>query len=97
MLERLEKIVRVTDPEDWYGQNTVEVSLFVTPPYKDKVRVRILIQSVDDFMVSYDYECNNDDKDHIKWIYSHLKEWMYDRMPEEIDLTWLYEHGYLPF
>ena len=46
MLERLEKIVRVTDPEDWHGQDTVEVSLYVTMPYKDKVSVRILIQSI---------------------------------------------------
>lgn len=93
----MEKIVRVSDPEDWYGENTVKVSLFVTPPFKNKVSVRILVESIDDFMMCYEYECEAKHEDHIKFMYNHLKEWMYDRIPKEIDLGWLYEHGYLPY
>jgi hypothetical protein len=94
--EKLTKTVRVTDPENWYNQNTVEASLFVTPPYCGIVTVRILIDTIDDFMVVYDHECYVQYGELIKWAYNHLKQWMYDKMPEEISLGWLYEHGYLP-
>ena len=95
--ERLTKTVKVTDPECWYGQDTVEVHLFVTPPYKGEVVVRIFVESIDDFAVAYDYECNIKYEAQIKWMYDHMKTWMYDKMPDEIDLGWLFEHGYLPY
>lgn len=95
--EKLTKTVKVTDPECWYGRDTVNVSLFVTPPYKDEVVVRIHVDSIDDFSVVYDFECECKYERQIEWAYNHLKTWMYDRMPDEIDLGWLYEHGYLPF
>lgn len=94
--ERLTKTVRVSDPECWYGRDTVKVHLFVTPPYTGNVIVRIFVESIDDFAVSYDYECEEKYKDMIKWAYNHIKFWMYDRIPNEINLGWLYEHGYLP-
>lgn len=95
--EKLTKTVKVTDPECWYGKNTVDVHLFVTTPYMDEVVVRIFVESIDDFAVVYDFECECKYKDQIKWAYNHLKTWMYDRMPDEISLAWLYEHGYLPW
>jgi hypothetical protein len=94
--ERLTKTVRVADSENWYNQDTVDVSLFVTPPYLGITTVRILITTIDDFMVAYDHECYTQYGESIKWIYNHMKQWMYDKMPEEISLGWLYEHGYLP-
>lgn len=93
--ERLTKTVRVSDPENWYERDTVDVWLYVTSPYENKVRVRVLIMTVDDFSVGYDWECDADNKGAIESAYNHLKEYMYDRMPEEISLDWLYEHGYL--
>ena len=95
--EGLTKTVAVTDPDNWYGQDTVTVSLFITPPFRGRVAIRILIRSIDDFAVLYDIEKYENNKDGIKWAYNHLKEWLYDRMPDKISLDWLYEHGYLPF
>lgn len=95
--ERLTKLVYVTDKENWYGKDMVKVSLFVTPPYKEKVIVRIFIETIDDFAVTYDYECEEKYTDQIKWAYNHIKTWMYDKMPKKINLGWLYEHGYLPY
>lgn len=95
--ERLTKLVYVTDKENWYGKDMVKVSLFVTPPYKEKVLVRIFIETIDDFAVTYDYECEEKYADQIKWAYNHIKTWMYDKMPKKINLGWLYEHGYLPY
>ena len=74
--ERLTKTVRVTDPECWYGRDTVEVHLFVTPPYKDNVLIRIFIETIDDFAVTYDYECEAKYQDNIRSMYNHIKTWV---------------------
>lgn len=94
--EMLTKTVRVTDPWRWYGRETVNVSLRVTAPWQGKVTIRIAVNSIDDFAVYYMYECDEKYKALIKSMYEHLKEYMYDRMPDEISVEWLYEHGYLP-
>ena len=95
--KRLTKTVKVTDPECWYGRDTVDVSLVVTPVVNGTVAVRIVVSSIDDFMVAYERECYALHEDAVKWKYDHLKRWMYDKIPEEINLDWLYEHGYLPY
>ena len=58
--------------------------------------MKILVSSIDDFAVSYIQECSEKYPESIKSIYKHMKMWMYDKIPEEIDLCWLYEHGYFP-
>lgn len=95
--ERLTKVVHVTDKENWYGKDTVKVSLYVTRPYKEKVLIRILVESIDDKLIVYDIECDADNKDEIKFWYEHLRRWLYDKIPKKISTAWLYEHGYLPF
>ena len=93
--ERLEKTVKVTDPWRWYGEDTVDISLYVMN-YKDTTTVRIVVHSIDDFSVAYNYECESKYKDQIKYMYNHMKNWMFDKIPNEINVAWLYEHGYLP-
>lgn len=95
-LVQLTKTVKVSDPENWYRQNTVDVSLYVTKPWENKTVVRIFIFTIDDFAVSLDYEVESKYEAQIKSVYNHFKKWIYDRMPEEISLAWLYEHGFLP-
>ena len=95
--EKLTKLVYVTDKENWYGQDMVKVSLFVTPPYKDKVIVRIFVESIDDKAIVFDIECDADNEHGIKSWYEHVKHWLYDKMPKRISTAWLYEHGYLPY
>lgn len=95
--EKLTKLVYVTDKENWYGKDMARVSLFVTPPYKEMVLIRILVESIDDKRIVYDIECKADNKDGIKAWYEHSKYWLYDKMPKTISTSWLYEHGYLPF
>ena len=34
---RLTKTVRVSDPDMWYQKNEVNISLYITPPYKGSV------------------------------------------------------------
>ena len=90
------KIVKVSDPENWYQQNEVEVGLYVTPPYHGKVYVRIFVDTIDDFAVSLNCEVGETNTDEIKWIYNHYETFIFDRMPEVVSLEWFYEHGFLP-
>lgn len=94
MCTRLIKRVKVSDPDMWYQENEVDVQLYVTPAYKGTVQVKILVSSIDDFAVSYIQECNEKYTDYIRSIYDHMKKWMFDRIPEVINIEWLYEHGY---
>ena len=93
---QLIKTVKVTDPENWYRQPTVDVSLYVTRSWDNKTIVRVFVFTIDDFAVSLDYECESKYEDQIKSVYNHYKKWIYDRMPEEVSLAWFYEHGFLP-
>ena len=95
--EELTKLVKVTDPECWYGKDMVKVSLFVTPPYKGVVLIRIMVKSIDDKLIVHDIECEADNEYGIKSWYEHSKRWLYDKMPKKISTAWLYEHGYLPY
>ena len=95
-LVQLIKTVKVSDPENWYRQPTVDVSLYVTTPYDNKTIVRIFVFTIDDFAVSLDYEVESKYEDQIKFVYNHFKKWIYDRMPEEASLAWFYEHGFMP-
>lgn len=90
------KTVRVSDPENFYQQNTVEVALYITPPYEDRMVVRVLVITIDDKAFALETEVHSRYKDEINFIYDHYKKWIYDKMPEEISLEWLYEHGFLP-
>lgn len=95
-MNRKVKIVKVSDPENWYQQNEVEVGLYVTPSYHGKVYVRIFVDTIDDFAVSLDCEVEEAYTDEIKWIYNHYETFIFDRMPEVVSLEWFYEHGFLP-
>lgn len=95
-IEVLEKTVRVTDPWCWYERDTVDVTLYVRASWNGKVAIIIMVSSIDDFSVSYTCECESKYKTVIESMYEHLKKYMYDRMPDEISVEWLYEHGYLP-
>ena len=90
------KTVKVSDPENFYRQDTVEVALYITPPWEGRSVVRVLIITIDDKAFALETEVHSQYKDQIKFIYDHYKTWIYDKMPEEISLAWLFEHGFLP-
>ena len=89
------KTVKVSDPENWYGRDTVEVKLFICPEYNKKTNVRILIKSIDDFMMEHTRDCYS--QADIDATYKQMKQYMFDRLPDEISCTWLFEHGYCEF
>lgn len=95
MFNTLTKTVRVSDPERWYGQETVEVKLSVLPEFQKQRDVQILIKSIDDFMMYHRKPCYNDRQ--VKDMWNRAKTYMYDAMPNEISVEWLLEHGYDTF
>ena len=90
------KIVKVSDPENWYNQNEVEVGLYVTPPYHGSVLVRVFVETIDDFAVSLDYKVGETCTEGIQWVYNHYKTFIFDRIPDVVSLEWFYEHGFMP-
>lgn len=93
--KEISKIVKVSDPEKWYGQDTIKVSLFICPEYQGETDVRILIESIDDFAMEYTRTCHRPSR--VNFVYEIMKVNMFDTMPEEISYKWLLEHGYFPF
>ena len=94
---RLTRTVRVSDPWHWYDENTVVVSMGVTPPSKNgEVDIYVSVSSIDDFSVSRRIEENIKYEASVQCYYDHFKKYLFDRMPDEISVEWLYEHGYLP-
>ena len=91
----ISKVVKVKDPEMWYGQKTVVVKLFVCPTYKGKTDIRIFVESIDDFAMEYTRTCYS--KDSIDSMYKLIKENMFDKIPKKISYSWLLEHGYIPY
>lgn len=97
MLDRksVKKTVRVSDPECWYGEDTVTVELYIAPPYKGEVRVRIVVHTIDDFSVVYERIHSAKYPTCVLGDYEHMKRWMFDTIPEEVNLNWFYRHGYV--
>lgn len=86
-----EKRVTVAEPECWYNQPDVKVILFEIEKGVD-IGVRIFFESIDDFAVYQDVD-DWEQKANIDWA----KEYLYDKIPENVSLQWLYEHGYKPY
>ena len=97
MLDRREltKVVKVSDPENWYNQKTVTVKLFVCPEYQGQTDVRIFVESIDDFAMEYTRTCCGSAD--VDCTYKLMKENMFDKLPKKISYRRLLEHGYFPY
>ena len=93
--KEIAKVVKVKDPEMWYGQKTVVVKLFICPTYQGRTDVRIFVESIDDFAMEYTRDCYS--KEDMDYTYKLMKENMFDKMPKKISYGWLLEHGYFPY
>lgn len=92
--KELSKVVKVSDPENWYDQKSVIVKLFICPEYKGSTDVRILVVSIDDFAMEYTRTCYT--QAGIDCTYNLMKEHMFDTIPKKISCKWLYEHRFFP-
>lgn len=91
----LSKVVKVSDPENWYNQKTVTVKLFICPEYERKIDIRIFVESIDDFAMEYTRTCYS--WADVECTYMLMKANMFDKLPKRISYSWLLEHGYFPY
>ena len=90
MKHELSKTVEVSDSYRWYNENKLEVRMYRLRA--NKSIVRIMFFSIDDALVYRDFD-EWDFEGNWKWC----KEWLWDRMPEVVNMEWMYEHGYVKF
>ena len=88
------KTVQVSDPENWYGEDTVMVELYIAPPHNGEIRVRIVVHTIDDFSVVYERVHSTKYPNYALGAYEHMKKWMFNTIPDEFNLNWFYRHGY---
>lgn len=88
----IEKTVSVSDPDMWYGKDSITAEMFNLQLPKDKETVRILFKSCDDFMVYRDFH-EWDLDGNWEWC----KEWLWNNIPDTVCVEWLYRHGYVKF
>lgn len=93
-LLELGRTVKVSDPENWYGESAVHVSFGITSWWNDRVRIRVSVLSIDDFGVYYDYVCDDKLEDEIVEMYAYIRDSVYGKIPDTISLRWLYDNGF---
>lgn len=88
------KLLNVSDPESWYHSDKIICEMY-HPKYwggPNEDAVRILFKSYDDFMMyrDFDYYCLDSN-----WEF--CMEHYFNKLPDTVNVDWLYEHGYVPF
>lgn len=95
---RVDRMITVTD--DWcpnYPENKVKLSIFLSymnqPDFHVQF-VRICVWGADDTGMQLDYTGLN--YYDLKWRYDMWKEYVFDKVPDGVDMQWFYEHGFYP-
>lgn len=84
----------VTD--DWYPcfeDNRVVIALRTLRDGKN-FRVRFSAYGADDFAVAMEHR--TDSPEYAYSLFKWWKKWIFDRIPDGIDVEWFYEHGFYP-
>ena len=87
------RMVVVTD--DWYPcflDNRVCMAISVHKNFGKKYVVRIAVFGEDDFGVELSYTSEHPNV--VYNLYNHWKKYIFDRVPDGVDLKWFYEHGF---
>lgn len=86
------RMITVTD--DWYpcfDNNTICLSISIHKIGKE-YRVTLSAFGKDDFGVCMKHASENCGYEH--GLYKHWKKYIYDRVPDGVDVNWFYEHGF---
>lgn len=90
----VKKLLNVSDPNNWYHSNMIICEMFHPKHWdgSDKDTIRIIFTSYDDFMMYCDFNYYNLDSN---WKF--CMEHYFNKLPNTVNVEWLYEHGYVPF
>ena len=88
------KLLNVSDPNSWYYSDKIICEMYHPKHWNgpDKDTVRILFKSYDDFMMYRDFNYYSLDGN-WKFCMKHY----FNKLPDTVDVDWLYENGYVPF
>ena len=88
------KLLNVSDPENWYSSDKIICEMYHLKygPNKDIGTVRILFKSYDDFMMYRDFNYYS-----FGGNWKFCMEHYFNKLPDTVDVEWLYEHVYVPF
>ena len=96
----LTKIVKVSDPWNWYDETAIQIKLlelFPLPNWEHAEGIRVLASSIDDFMLCIDIACQRDSEACVENTYNFAKKYIFDTIPDEVSVDWLLEHGFYYF
>ena len=108
MFKEEKRMVKVTD--DWYpcfNENEIELKMFIYynelngcdefgEPYEDYTgMVKVIASGGDDFAMELAYTLPSKFYDNLIMVYETWKKHVYDKVPNNIDKQWFYEHGFL--
>lgn len=90
----------VTVSDDWcpcYPENQVEMIICARRGFghKDTYHTRISVWGADDTGVELEYEAYGDHTAAYA-IYEHWKKYIFDRVPDNVDMEWFFERGFYP-
>ena len=88
------ELLNVSDPENWYRSDKIICAMYHPKCWinSNKDPVRIIFKSYDDFMMYRDFNYYSLDSN---WKF--CMEHYFNKIPDTVDVDWLYEHGYVPF
>ena len=87
------RMVTVTD--DWcpcFPDNQVCLSIRAYKGCGRTYYVRVSAFGADDMGVALYYTSSS--PEYVYGLYKHWKQWIYDRVPDGVDVGWFYEHGF---
>ena len=96
----LVKTVKVSDSWNWYGEDEIQIKLFCLLPlngWENASYIRVLADSTDDFKMCLDICVQRDSVQCVNSTYQFAKTYLFDTIPEEIDVQWLFDHGFWVF
>ena len=86
------RMVKVTD--DWYpcfDDSSVKLSI-MTQSFGDMYYCKIMAWGADDTGVEIEY--TSQELAMVNGIYDHWKRYIYDKVPNGVNRTWFFEHGF---
>lgn len=92
-MKKITKTIKLNNDlrDSFYNRKTAEIKLFVCPKYRGKQDVRLFIESIDDYALFLNKECNSDEE--VEKAYNELKT-IFDNTPKVLTREWCKENKF---
>jgi hypothetical protein len=86
-------MVKVSDPDNWDDQKTIEVALVMVSQPDNTFLIKLIADSGWKTGLEYEQVCSFEQD--AQQVYAKLKTFLYDAMPKKISRNWCLTHGIL--